>query len=175
MEEKRGSSRTKRNKKHDEGKWDCSVCTFQNPVEAFKCEMCDVRKGTSTRKPRLNPHLVAQVAQQYAPPPPPKKEKLSKKERKELSNSASGSSSHSSRLRSPRLKNIDRTSAQHMAVTVNNVTVIITDYKPKIQNSNSSSTNSVNTSNTSDREDDDESLDESEDAASDAETDKDES
>ena len=29
--------------------WDCSVCTFRNNAEAFKCSMCDVRKGTSTR------------------------------------------------------------------------------------------------------------------------------
>nr|2D9G_A Chain A, YY1-associated factor 2 [Homo sapiens] len=36
----------------DEGYWDCSVCTFRNSAEAFKCMMCDVRKGTSTRKPR---------------------------------------------------------------------------------------------------------------------------
>lgn len=33
----------------DEGYWDCSVCTFRNSAEAFKCSMCDVRKGTSTR------------------------------------------------------------------------------------------------------------------------------
>lgn len=33
----------------DEGYWDCSVCTFKNSAEAFKCLMCDVRKGTSTR------------------------------------------------------------------------------------------------------------------------------
>ena len=40
--------------------WDCSVCTYRNTAEAFKCLMCDVRKGTSTRKPRINPQLVAQ-------------------------------------------------------------------------------------------------------------------
>uniref|UniRef100_A0A452RQE2 YY1 associated factor 2 n=1 Tax=Ursus americanus TaxID=9643 RepID=A0A452RQE2_URSAM len=34
----------------DEGYWDCSVCTFRNSAEAFKCMMCDVRKGTSTRE-----------------------------------------------------------------------------------------------------------------------------
>ncbi|XP_010143467.1 PREDICTED: RING1 and YY1-binding protein-like, partial [Buceros rhinoceros silvestris] len=32
----------------DEGFWDCSVCTFRNSAEAFKCSICDVRKGTST-------------------------------------------------------------------------------------------------------------------------------
>ena len=56
----------------DEGAWDCSVCTFKNNPEAFKCAMCDVRKGTSTRKPRLNPDVVAaQHAQALTPPPPP--------------------------------------------------------------------------------------------------------
>ena len=32
--------------------------------------MCDVRKGTSTRKPRLNPDLVAQQQAQALTPPP---------------------------------------------------------------------------------------------------------
>ena len=30
-------------------KWDCSVCTYKNNSEAFKCLVCDTRKGTSTR------------------------------------------------------------------------------------------------------------------------------
>ena len=52
--------------------WDCSVCTYRNNAEAFKCSMCDVRKGTSTRKPKINPDLVAsQLAQALTPPPPP--------------------------------------------------------------------------------------------------------
>ncbi|KAL3098097.1 hypothetical protein niasHT_027642 [Heterodera trifolii] len=33
------------------GSWECT---------AFKCLMCDTRKGTSTRKPRLNPSVVQQ-------------------------------------------------------------------------------------------------------------------
>ncbi|ETN76848.1 Zn-finger in Ran binding protein, partial [Necator americanus] len=36
----------------DAGSWECTVCTYRNRFEAFKCEMCDTRKGTSTRKPR---------------------------------------------------------------------------------------------------------------------------
>lgn len=44
----------------EENYWDCSVCTYRNTAEAFKCLMCDIRKGTSTRKPRINPQLVAQ-------------------------------------------------------------------------------------------------------------------
>lgn len=49
----------------EENYWDCSVCTFRNTAEAFKCLMCDVRKGTSTRKPRINPQLVAQQVSLY--------------------------------------------------------------------------------------------------------------
>ncbi|KAI2807819.1 hypothetical protein RDWZM_005284 [Blomia tropicalis] len=49
----------------DSNSWNCSVCTYRNSAEAFKCLMCDVRKGTSTRKPRINPEMVAkQVARQ---------------------------------------------------------------------------------------------------------------
>lgn len=40
--------------------WDCGVCTYKNAAEAYKCQMCDVRKGTSTRKARINPQLAAQ-------------------------------------------------------------------------------------------------------------------
>lgn len=39
----------RQSKPSDDGYWDCSVCTFKNSAEAFKCLMCDVRKGTSTR------------------------------------------------------------------------------------------------------------------------------
>jgi hypothetical protein len=50
------------------GAWQCTVCTFKNRsvfeiypylykcasrYESFKCAMCESRKGTSTRKPRL--------------------------------------------------------------------------------------------------------------------------
>ena len=41
--------RSKRAKPIEEGTWECSVCTYKNSPEAFKCDMCDVRKGTSTR------------------------------------------------------------------------------------------------------------------------------
>uniref|UniRef100_A0A8C5WLK0 RING1 and YY1 binding protein n=1 Tax=Leptobrachium leishanense TaxID=445787 RepID=A0A8C5WLK0_9ANUR len=158
----------------DEGYWDCSVCTFKNTAEAFKCSICDVRKGTSTRKPRINSQLVAQqVAQQYATPPPPKKEKKEKMEKPEKEKTdrekcdkekpekdkpkpdilrdppieahsiQSGNAmtkiakfNHTSR---PRLKNVDRSTAQQLAVTVGNVTVIITDFKEKTRSSSTSS------------------------------------
>ncbi|XP_026713361.1 RING1 and YY1-binding protein [Athene cunicularia] len=45
-------------------------------------------------------------------------------------------SNHTSR---PRLKNVDRSTAQQLAVTVGNVTVIITDFKEKTRSSSTSS------------------------------------
>lgn len=84
MGDKKSPTRPKRQAKPsaDDGYWDCSVCTYRNSAEAFKCSICDVRKGTSTRKPRINSQLVAQqVAQQYPGPPPPKKEKRERSER----------------------------------------------------------------------------------------------
>ncbi|KAG7258886.1 hypothetical protein CRUP_006348, partial [Coryphaenoides rupestris] len=86
MGDKKSPTRPKRQAKPSAddggGYWDCSVCTFKNTAEAFKCSICDVRKGTSTRKPRINSQLVAQqVAQQYPMPPPPKKERRERSDR----------------------------------------------------------------------------------------------
>lgn len=51
----------------EENAWACSVCTYRNSSDAFKCQMCDVRKNFSSRKPRINPKLlVQQVAKQQA-------------------------------------------------------------------------------------------------------------
>nr|XP_046196138.1 YY1-associated factor 2-like [Oncorhynchus gorbuscha]XP_046196152.1 YY1-associated factor 2-like [Oncorhynchus gorbuscha] len=79
MGDKKSPTRPKRQPKPsaEEGNWDCSVCTYKNTAEAFKCMMCDVRKGTSTRKPRPVSQLVAQrVAPQFASPTLlPKKDK----------------------------------------------------------------------------------------------------
>lgn len=134
--------RTKRSSKGaEENYWDCSVCTYRNSAEAFKCLMCDVRKGTSTRKPRINPQLVAQqVAQQYTQTPPkPKVTAKTDKDKKSSSDKAA------KKIR-PRLKNIDRSSAQQKAVTVNNVTVIITEFQPKRRLSSDNTTNGPHSS-----------------------------
>lgn len=49
----------------DVGWWDCSLCTYRNSADKFKCEICDLRRGTSTRKPRCNADtIVAQVVKQ---------------------------------------------------------------------------------------------------------------
>uniref|UniRef100_A0A673YHS8 RING1 and YY1 binding protein n=1 Tax=Salmo trutta TaxID=8032 RepID=A0A673YHS8_SALTR len=52
MGDKKSPTRPKRQAKPsaDDGYWDCSVCTFKNSAEAFKCSICDVRKGTSTSR-----------------------------------------------------------------------------------------------------------------------------
>uniref|UniRef100_A0A0K8TLM6 Putative ring1 interactor rybp n=1 Tax=Tabanus bromius TaxID=304241 RepID=A0A0K8TLM6_TABBR len=126
--------------------WDCSVCTYRNTAEAFKCLMCDVRKGTSTRKPRLNSALVAQQAATLpgASGVP------------NGTNSKSSSSKMSSRHKNKhkkypaRLKNVDRSTAQTREVTVNSVTVVITEYKPKpVVNRRESSEQSFSESNDS--------------------------
>ncbi|XP_058455669.1 YY1-associated factor 2 isoform X2 [Topomyia yanbarensis] len=129
----------------EENFWDCSVCTYRNTAEAFKCLMCDVRKGTSTRKPRLNSALVAQQAATQAFPgasgAPPQNSK-----------SPGNKTSRSKNKRSKypaRLKNIDRSSGQTREVTVNSVTVVITEYKPKSSVSRHDSSESFSESNDS--------------------------
>ncbi|XP_058480932.1 YY1-associated factor 2-like isoform X1 [Solea solea] len=127
----------------DEGFWDCSVCTYKNTAEAFKCMMCDVRKGTSTRKPRPVSQLVSQqqVTQQFVLPSQPKKEKKERVER-EKSDREPALKKNSHKKMRPRLKNIDRSSAQHLEVTVGDLTVIITDFKEKVKPSSTSATSS---------------------------------
>lgn len=80
--------------------------------------------GTSTRKPRLNSALVAQQAgassgvpngTNTTNPKPPKMPRSKTKHKKYPA----------------RLTNVDRSSAQTREVTVNSVTVVITEYKPK--------------------------------------------
>ncbi|XP_043824322.1 YY1-associated factor 2 isoform X3 [Dromiciops gliroides] len=213
MGDKKSPTRPKRQPKpsSDEGYWDCSVCTFRNSAEAFKCMMCDVRKGTSTRrlcsvpgldvistvsstnrniwrtssstekkkldhlpvtgvllgnlhrstyfevivnalrtmeplkfqisgrKPRPVSQLVAQqVTQQFVPPTQSKKEKKDKLE-KEKSEKETTSKKNSHKKTRPRLKNVDRSSAQHLEVTVGDLTVIITDFKEKTKSPPASS------------------------------------
>lgn len=81
------------------------------------------RIGTSTRKPRLNSALVAQQAGASGVPngtstTNPKPPKMSRSKTKHKKYPA-------------RLTNVDRSSAQTREVTVNSVTVVITEYKPK--------------------------------------------
>ncbi|XP_028811409.1 YY1-associated factor 2 [Denticeps clupeoides] len=141
MGDKKSPTRPKRQPKpsSDEGYWDCSVCTFRNSAEAFKCMMCDVRKGTSTRKPRPVSQLVAQqVTQQFASPTQPKKEKKEKTDKEKNDKEPTLKKNGHKKMR-PRLKNIDRSSAQHLEVTVGDLTVIITDFKEKTKPTSTSS------------------------------------
>ncbi|CAG12103.1 unnamed protein product [Tetraodon nigroviridis] len=223
MGDKRSPTRPKRQPKpSDEGFWDCSVCTYKNTAEAFKCMMCDVRKGTSTSVSALLPntllvshagkccgkmatqtavqaqpqrHLVQippavtavflcvtfcgasptppasvhpsqlrpvdprrgnelgssfrsprkprpvsqqQVTQQFVLPSQPKKEKKERAEREKSDREPSLKKNSHKKMR-PRLKNIDRSSAQHLEVTVGDLTVIITDFKEKAKPSATSS------------------------------------
>ncbi|XP_045569754.1 YY1-associated factor 2 [Salmo salar] len=134
MGDKKSPTRPKRQPKPsaEEGNWDCSVCTYKNTAEAFKCMMCDVRKGTSTRKPRPVSQLVAQrVAPQFASPTLlPKKDKKDRTDQEKNDKEPTVKKNSHKKMR-PRLKNIDRSSAQHLEVTVGDLTVIITDFKEK--------------------------------------------
>ncbi|CAK6949893.1 YY1-associated factor 2 [Scomber scombrus] len=105
--------------------------------------MCDVRKGTSTRKPRPVSQLVSQqqVTQQFVLPSQPKKEKKERVEREKSDKEPALKKNNHKKMR-PRLKNIDRSSAQHLEVTVGDLTVIITDFKEKAKPSSTSATSS---------------------------------
>ncbi|XP_077355647.1 YY1-associated factor 2 [Festucalex cinctus] len=152
MGDKRSPTRPKRQAKpsSDEGFWDCSVCTYKNTAEAFKCMMCDVRKGTSTRKPRPVSQLVVsqqQASQQFVLPSQPKKEKKERVERdKSADKEAPALKKNGHKKMRPRLKNIDRSSAQHLEVTVGDLTVIITDFKEKARPSSAASAASSSSS-----------------------------
>lgn len=145
MGDKRSPTRPKRQPKpSDEGLWDCSVCTYKNTAEAFKCMMCDVRKGTSTRKPRPVSQLVTQqqVTQQFVLPSQPKKEKKERVERDKGEREPALKKNSHKKMR-PRLKNIDRSSAQHLEVTVGDLTVIITDFKEKAKPTSATSSSAA--------------------------------
>ncbi|XP_055919587.1 YY1-associated factor 2 isoform X2 [Eupeodes corollae] len=107
--------------------WDCSVCTYKNTAEAFKCRMCDVRKGTSTRKPRLNSALVAQQNATL----PGASGAIPNGTKPASTSKSSGHDRNKNKKYPARLKNVDRSTAQTREVTVNSVTVFITEYKPK--------------------------------------------
>ena len=128
MSERRSGSR-KRAKVLQEGSWDCSVCTFSNSPEAFKCSICDTRKGTSTRKPKLSQQIVAQqeatrlVAQMPLSP--------SSHSPKEEPHEPKIKHIHETKATKSKLKDLDRNLPATLAVTVNNVTFMFTEFKPK--------------------------------------------
>ena len=149
--------------------WECSICTYKNNPEAFKCMMCGVSKGTSTRKSRINPdHLAVQV-QQALLPQQPQKPRGGHGE-PSASTSATGEGlepgpsnqskkkNNYPKQRKPRtpkiksqLENIDPSSATVYDITVDSVTVQITEYRQKntavqVSREGSSSREPLNTS-----------------------------
>lgn len=124
--------RSKVSSSDGDGYWECTVCTFSNRAELFKCEMCDVRKGTSTRRPRLS-----QITQQFA-----KIETQLEEERKKREKTTKPTSSSTNRKNKNIIKNgLNLTNGQTLSVTVNGVTVLIKDYEISDTLSTSSSSN----------------------------------
>ncbi|CAH8465698.1 unnamed protein product [Schistosoma mattheei] len=111
----------------EDDKWDCSVCTYINPKESYKCEICHTRKGTSTRKPRLNTQVVEQqqlIAQTIL------KEKDDEQKKKRESKCKQSVSSNF------RSKHFDRSSPLLFEIFANGYSVIITEFQPKSIKSN---------------------------------------
>lgn len=151
---KRG--RTKNSEGVEPGSWECTVCTYRNRYEAFKCEMCDTRKGTSTRKPRLNQNVVQHhtvvekfvVQQSLAEKPKRKYGRVSldhatdSPSTSRLSPESTSSGSAVSKL-TPRARIgsrkmlflsdslIIRSSAKKRMISVKGVTACITEFRPR--------------------------------------------
>ncbi|XP_016390390.1 YY1-associated factor 2-like isoform X1 [Sinocyclocheilus rhinocerous] len=86
--------------------------------------------------------VAPQVTQQFASPTQPKKEKKEKMEKDKNEREPTLKKNSHKKMR-PRLKNVDRSSAQHLEVTVGDLTVIITDFKEKTKPSSSSSSSAA--------------------------------
>uniref|UniRef100_A0A1B6C6W1 RanBP2-type domain-containing protein n=1 Tax=Clastoptera arizonana TaxID=38151 RepID=A0A1B6C6W1_9HEMI len=117
---------------YDSHHWDCSVCTFRNSQGTYKCKMCHARKGTSRGKSTVIPQLEVQ---QYNAKLLEVKQKLKKKKiKRNKPEQRKNSSTY------PKLENVDRSSVRSLEITVNNVTVVFAEFKPK----NSIESNSSN-------------------------------
>lgn len=116
--------------------WNCSFCTFENKTESFKCKMCHMRRGSSSRQAHcINPLLATQ---QYRPSghQNPKKHHLMKPKdltsKMKIQNVKVGCVGKRSRqTHAAKISNIDRKSGRSLAITVNNVTVNFTEYNLK--------------------------------------------
>ncbi|XP_063687722.1 YY1-associated factor 2-like [Bolinopsis microptera] len=123
------------------GSWECSVCTYKNIEEEFKCAMCETRKGTSTRKPRATSQTQVVQIQALAAELVAKQTNalLRKQRRRHLRQQRSVIGQSATNFTRPgRLKNVDRSKGTKINVTVNNVTVVITDF-PEIKSPKSRS------------------------------------
>lgn len=124
--------------------WECSVCTYKNIEEEFKCAMCETRKGTSTRKPRAtsqvtNQNQVVQIQALAAELVTKQTNAALRRQRRRLLHESRGPGAVS---RLGRLKNIDRNRGTKINVTVNNITVVITDY-PELKSPVSTASNAT--------------------------------
>lgn len=97
-----------------------SFILYENNMHTYKYI------GTSTRKPRLNSALVAQQAATL-----PGASGVPNGNSNSKSSSKSSRNKHKHKKYPARLTNVDRSTAQTREVTVNSVTVVITEYKPK--------------------------------------------
>jgi YY1-associated factor 2 len=129
--------------------WNCPLCTFENKAESFKCKMCHVRRGSSSRQSSINPLLATQ---QYRPTSHQNQKKHHLAKQKEPSNKNKKQNIKVGRLgkrnkqaHTAKISNIDRKSGRSLAITVNNVTVTFTEYKlkPKKTNVNKKTKSSV--------------------------------
>ena len=128
MSDKRTPSRKRPSKVIQDGSWNCSVCTFSNTPEAFKCMICDVRKGTSTRKPKLNQHIVAQQeATRLVGQMPHSPLSVSPKEE----HHEPRTKHTEAKTPKSKLKDFDRSNPITLPVTVNDVTFMFTEYRQK--------------------------------------------
>merc|ERR1712130_172134 len=46
-----------------ENAWDCTVCTYKNPIHTYKCQICDAPRGSSTRKSRITEQIIQKQQQ----------------------------------------------------------------------------------------------------------------
>ncbi|CAG5112147.1 Oidioi.mRNA.OKI2018_I69.chr2.g6393.t1.cds [Oikopleura dioica] len=59
-----GKVRKKQQIDFDEDQWSCTVCTYQNKVGAYKCQICEAPRGSSTRKGGRIAEQIIQKQQQ---------------------------------------------------------------------------------------------------------------
>ncbi|CAL8101979.1 unnamed protein product [Calicophoron daubneyi] len=125
VNETEGSRPKRKTRGEDDEKWECSACTYINSRESYKCEMCFMRKGTSTRKPRLNPQVVEQqqlIAQAIL------KEKDDDHRKKKDHRSSDKNAFSGNNIR---LKHFDRSSPLLFEIFANGYSVVITEFQLK--------------------------------------------
>nr|VZI07142.1 unnamed protein product [Spirometra erinaceieuropaei] len=140
----------------DDEAWDCSVCTYKNSPEAFRCEMCQTRKGTSTRKPKLNPQIVEEQSFIARAIIKEREEEGLRKRRETRGTAGTGggggganasaggggvggnAGSTDCAMLLPSLCNVDRSSPLLFEIFANGYSVVITEYQPKVTAARSS-------------------------------------